>query len=121
MKYSEYALPTTEWVTVDDDGEAYLDPDGARAEMIGCAFETWVSRGQFDREQMRALYLVKHYMADNASEIARTRAVRLDMSPLADGENYQRAMAAFGSVEALNGVLAGLNDVVFASLEVNGG
>jgi type I restriction enzyme R subunit len=106
--------PTTrEWVTVDENGHAYMDVDEARAEALGAAFETWLDGQEFNTDQLRLLHLIKEQIKANAAEMTLFESWRFDAPPLSMNGGYERARVVFSSEAELERILASLNCAVF--------
>jgi len=104
---------TREWVTVDETGRAFMDADEAIAEARGAAFETWLSRQDFNSDQLRLLHLVKEQIKANAAEVTGFESWRFDMPPLSMNGGFERARAVFGGEAELERVLSDMNRAVF--------
>lgn len=111
--HDEIDPATREWVTVDETGRAFMDADQARAEALGAAFEGWLSRMAFNSDQLRLLHLVKEQIKANAAELVSFDSWRFDAPPLSMNGGYARAQAAFRGADALDRVLAAMNEAVF--------
>lgn len=111
--HDEIDPATREWVTVDEAGHAYLDPDEAQAEAFGTAFESWLSTRDFNSDQIGLLHLVKEQIKANATDLALFEAWRFDQPPLSMYGGYARARATFGGDAGLERVLAAMNEAVF--------
>lgn len=111
--HDEIDPATREWVTVDETGHAYMDVEEARAEALGAAFETWLSGQRFDSDQLRLLHLVKEQIKANAADLDGFESWRFDRPPLSMNGGFARARAVFGGEDALERMLAGMNDAVF--------
>jgi type I restriction enzyme R subunit len=108
--------PTTrEWVTVDENGHAFMDVDEARVEALGAAFEAWLDGQDFNTDQLRLLHLIKEQIKANAAEMPLFEGWRFDAPPLSMNGGYERARVVFGSETELERVLASLNCAVFGS------
>jgi hypothetical protein len=71
-----------EWVTVDETGRAYMDVDEARVEVLGAAFETWLSGQKFNSDQTLLLHLIKEQIKANAGDFNSFDSWRFDQPPL---------------------------------------
>ncbi|MBO0902685.1 DEAD/DEAH box helicase family protein [Jiella sonneratiae] len=106
--------PTTrEWVTVDENGNAFMDIDEARVESLGAAFETWLNGREFHIDQIRLLHLIKEQIKANAADLTLFESWRFDTPPLSMNGGFQRARAVFGGEAELERILASLNQAVF--------
>jgi type I restriction enzyme, R subunit len=106
--------PTTrEWVTVDENGHAFMDVDEARAEALGAAFETWLDGQDFNADQMRLLHLIKEQIKANAADLTLFESWRFDAPPLSMNGGFERARAVFGGEVELDRVIGSLNGAVF--------
>jgi type I restriction enzyme R subunit len=112
--HDEIDPATREWVTVDETGHAFMDPEEARAEALGVAFETWLDGQAFDTDQMRLLHLIKEQIKANAGELTSFEIWRFDQPPLAMNGGFARGCAVFGGESELEQVLASLNRSVFS-------
>lgn len=104
---------TREWVTVDETGRAFLDPDEAQAEAFGAAFETWLGTQDFNSDQISLLHLVKEQIKANAADLVLFESWRFDQPPLSMYGGFARARAAFGCEDGLTRALASMNKAVF--------
>lgn len=111
--HDEIDPATREWVTVDETGRAFMDPEEARAEALGAAFETWLDGQSFDTDQLRLLHLIKEQIKANAAELTSFESWRFDQPPLAMNSGFARGCAVFGGESELEQVLASLNRSVF--------
>jgi type I restriction enzyme R subunit len=111
--HDEIDPSTREWVTVDENGHAFMDVDEARTEALGAAFETWLDGQDFNTDQLRLLHLVKEQIKANAAEMSLFESWRFDAPPLSMNGGYERARAVFSSETELERVLASLNRAVF--------
>jgi type I restriction enzyme, R subunit len=102
-----------EWVTVDESGRAYMDPDEARVDALGAAFETWLGGQQFNSDQTRLLHLIKEQIKANASDLDSFDSWRFDLPPLSMNGGFERARAVFGGATELERLLAEMNATVF--------
>lgn len=108
--------PTTrEWVTIDEDGRAFMDFDEARAQELGAAFETWLDGQQFNADQLRLLHLIKEQIKANAADLTLFESWRFDAPPLSMNGGFQRARSVFGGEAELERALASLNGAVFGN------
>ncbi len=104
---------TREWVTIDETGHAFLDPDAARAGALGAAFETWLAGRDFHSGQIRVLHLVKEQIKANAADLEQFDSWRFDAPPLSMNGGFERARAVFGGEAELERVLSSMNEAVF--------
>jgi type I restriction enzyme R subunit len=104
---------TREWVTIDETGRAFMDPDEAAAEARGAAFETWLGAQGFNSDQLRLLHLVKEQIKANAANLGGFDSWRFDLTPLSMNGGFERARAVFGGEPELERVLADMNRAVF--------
>ncbi len=104
---------TREWVTVDETGHAFLDPDAARAGALGAAFETWLAGRDFHSDQVRVLHLVKEQIKANAADLEQFDSWRFDVAPLSMNGGFERARAVFGGEAELERILSSMNEAVF--------
>ncbi|HZR89960.1 MAG TPA: DEAD/DEAH box helicase family protein [Bradyrhizobium sp.] len=111
--HDEIDPSTREWVTVDENGHAFMDVDEARAEALGAAFETWLDDQSFDTDQLRLLHLIKEQIKANAADMTVFESWRFDAPPLSMNGGYERARVVFSSEAELERVLASLNCAVF--------
>jgi type I restriction enzyme R subunit len=111
--HDEIDPATREWVTVDETGHAFLDPDEARAEALGAAFETWLDGQNFHSDQLRVLHLIKEQIKANAAELTAFDSWRFDAPPLSMNGGFERARAVFGGEAELDRILASMNEAVF--------
>ena len=111
--HDEIDPSTREWVTVDENGHAFMDVDEARTEALGAAFETWLDGQDFNTDQLRLLHLVKEQIKANAAEMSLFESWRFDAPPLSMNGGYERARAVFSSETELERVLASLNRALF--------
>ncbi len=111
--HDEIDPATREWVTVDETGHAFLDPDEARAEALGAAFETWLDGQSFHSDQLRVLHLIKEQIKANAAELTAFDSWRFDAPPLSMNGGFERARAVFGGEAELDRILASMNEAVF--------
>ncbi|MBI5113209.1 MAG: DEAD/DEAH box helicase family protein [Rhodovulum sp.] len=111
--HDEIDPATREWVTVDENGQAFMDADEAQAEALGAAFETWLDDQNFNADQLRLLHLVKEQIKANAADLDQFESWRFDQPPLAMNGGFARALAVFGGEAELEKLLAGLNHAVF--------
>lgn len=108
--------PTTrEWVTVDENGHAFMDADEAKAEALGTLFETWLDDQTFNTDQLRLLHLIKEQIKANAAEMTRFETWRFDTPPLLMNGGFERARAVFGDEAEIERILASMNNAVFGS------
>ncbi|WP_395711743.1 DEAD/DEAH box helicase family protein [Reyranella sp.] len=106
--------PTTrEWVTIDEDGRAFVDADEARVEALGTAFETWLGAQTLNSDQIRLLHLVKEQIKANAAELIQFQSWRFDVPPLSLNGGFERARSAFGGDAEIERLLASMNEAVF--------
>lgn len=113
--HDEIDPATREWVTIDENGRAFMDADLARAEALGAAFETWLDGRPFNADQMRLLHLIKEQIKANAADLTLFESWRFDQPPLLMNGGFERARAVFGGEEELERVLASLNAAVFGT------
>ncbi|MET4488804.1 DEAD/DEAH box helicase family protein [Bradyrhizobium sp. LA7.1] len=111
--HDEIDPSTREWVTVDENGHAFMDVDEARTEALGAAFETWLDDQGFNTDQLRLLHLIKEQVKVNAVEMTVFESWRFDAPPLSMNGGYERACVVFGSEPELERVLTSLNRAVF--------
>jgi type I restriction enzyme R subunit len=111
--HDEIDPSTREWVTVDENGHAFMDVDEARTEALGAAFETWLDGQDFNTDQLRLLHLIKEQIKANAAEMTLFESWRFDAPPLSMNGGYERARVVFSSETELERVLASLNCAVF--------
>jgi len=104
---------TREWVTVDENGQAFMDVDEARAEARGVAFEAWLGGLDFNTDQHRLLHLIKEQIKANAADLDQFESWRFDQPPLAMNGGFARALAVFGGEAELEKLLTGLNEAIF--------
>ena len=108
--------PTTrEWVTVDENGQAFMDADQARAEALGALFETWLDDQNLHTDQLRLLHLIKEQIKANAAEMTQFETWRFDTPPLLMNGGFERARSVFGGEPELERVLTSMNNAVFGS------
>jgi type I restriction enzyme, R subunit len=106
--------PTTrEWVTINENGDAFMDVDEARAEAMGAAFETWLDGQNFNSDQLRLLHLIKEQIKANAADFNAFESWRFDLPPLSMNGGFERARADFGGEDELERVLCSMNNAVF--------
>jgi type I restriction enzyme, R subunit len=105
-----------EWVTIDETGRAYMDPDEARVDALGAAFETWLGVQQFNSDQNRLLHLIKEQIKANAGDLNSFDSWRFDLPPLSMNGGFERARAVFGGETELERLLAEMNAAVFGSV-----
>lgn len=117
--HDEIDPATREWVTIDENGRAFMDADLARAEALGAAFETWLDGQPFNTDQTRLLRLIKEQIKANAPDLTLFESWRFDQPPLSMNGGFERARAVFGGEEELERVLASLNGAVFG-IDANG-
>ena len=115
--HDEIDAATREWVTVDENGRAFMDVDETLSETLGAAFEAWLDDQPFNSDQLRLLHLVKEQIKANAAEITQFDSWRFDAPPLSMNGGFERARALFGGEAELEGVLAAMNQAVFDVLE----
>ena len=111
--HDEIDPATREWVTVDENGQAFLDVEEAKAEALGVAFETWLDGKAFNADQLRLLHLIKEQIKANAATMDEFASWRFDAPPLSMNGGFARARAVFGGEEELERLLADLNEAVF--------
>lgn len=111
--HDEIDPATREWVTVDENGQAFLDVEEAKAEALGVAFETWLDGKIFNADQLRLLHLIKEQIKANAATMDEFASWRFDAPPLSMNGGFARARAVFGGEEELERLLADLNEAVF--------
>jgi type I restriction enzyme R subunit len=111
---------TREWVTIDETGRAFMDADDAVAEARGAAFETWLSAGSFNSDQLRLLHLVKEQIKANAVELTGFESWRFDMPPLSMNGGFERVRGVFGDEAELERVLRDMNQAVFEDASSSG-
>ena len=111
--HDEIDPATREWVTVDETGDAFMDVEGARAEALGGAFETWLSGQNFNADQLRVLHLIKEQIKVNASELTVFDSWRFDAPPLSMNGGFERARAVFGGEAELERILGTMNEAIF--------
>ncbi len=111
--HDEIDPATREWVTIDETGHAFLDPDAARAAALGAAFETWLAGRDFHSDQVRVLHLVKEQIKANAAELEQFDSWRFDAPPLSMNGGFERARAVFGGEAELERTLSSMNEAVF--------
>ncbi len=111
--HDEIDAATREWVTVDENGRAFMDVDETLSETLGAAFEAWLDDQPFNSDQLRLLHLVKEQIKANAAEITQFDSWRFDAPPLSMNGGFERARAVFGGEAELEGVLAAMNQAVF--------
>lgn len=112
--HDEIDPATREWVTVDENGQAFMDAEEARAETLGAAFETWLDGQDFNADQLRLLHLIKEQIKANAADLDQFESWRFDQPPLSMNGGFARALAVFGGESELERLLAGLNEAVFS-------
>jgi len=100
-------------VTIDENGQAFMDADEARAEALGAAFETWLNSQPFHSDQLRLLHLVKEQIKANAADFTVFESWRFDIPPLSMNGGFERARAVFGEEAELERVLRAMNNAVF--------
>jgi type I restriction enzyme, R subunit len=105
---------TREWVTIDETGRAFMDPDEALAEARMAAFEAWLGSRNFNSDQIRLLYLIKEQIKANGGDLTAFESWRFDRPPLSINGGFERARATFGGEEELERVLTDMNRAVFA-------
>lgn len=111
--HDEIDPATREWVTVDETGHAFMDPDEAVAEALGVAFETWLNGREFNSDQIRLLQLVKEQIKANAAQLTSFESWRFDLPPLSMNGGFERARAVFGDEAELERALNDMNQSVF--------
>ncbi|WP_296713808.1 DEAD/DEAH box helicase family protein [Rhodoblastus sp.] len=111
--HDEIDPATREWVTIDENGNAFMDVDEARAEHLGAGFETWLDGQNFNSDQLRLLHLIKEQIKANAAEFNAFESWRFDLPPLSMNGGFERARADFGGEAELERVLRSMNNAVF--------
>jgi type I restriction enzyme R subunit len=111
--------PTTrEWVIIDETGNAaMMTADEVRGETLAAACESWLSRNEFNSDQLKVLHFIKENIRANATELTAFESWRFDRPPLSMYGGFERARAAFGNEEELERVLADMNRAVFDAPE----
>lgn len=100
-----------DWVTLDDDGRIIRTAaHEARAAALGLRFEAWLARQDFDAEQTRWVRRIEALIKADAEDVTGFWHDDFD-DPRIGG--YARARAVFGGEDALDALIASLNDAVF--------
>lgn len=118
--HDEIDAATREWVTIDENGNSYMDATETYAEALGAAFEEWFETGDFNSDQERLLRIMKEQIKANVETMERFDDFRFDMPPFSMIGGYQRARQVFGGDAGLEAVLASLNRAVFDSTSPGG-
>jgi type I restriction enzyme R subunit len=111
--HDEIDAATREWVTIDENGNSYMDAAETYAENLGAAFEAWFEAEEFNSDQERLLRIMKEQIKANAETMERFDDFRFDMPPFSMIGGYQRARQIFGGDKGLEALLASLNRAVF--------
>ncbi|MCY1320393.1 DNA phosphorothioation system restriction enzyme [compost metagenome] len=111
--HDEIDAATREWVTIDENGNTYMDAAETLAEAMGAAFEEWFEANNFNSDQERLLRVIKEQIKANAGTMTRFDDFRFDMPPFSMIGGYQRARQIFGGDTGLEKILASLNLAVF--------
>ena len=111
--HDEIDAATREWVTIDENGNPYMDTAEALAEALGANFEAWFEAGEFNSDQERLLRVIKEQIKANAGTLASFDDFRFDMPPFSMIGGYQRARQIFGGDAGLAEVIASMNEAVF--------
>lgn len=118
--HDEIDAATREWVTIDENGNSYMDAAETYAEGVGAAFEEWFEAGEFNSDQERLLRIMKEQIKANAETMERFDDFRFDMPPFSMIGGFQRARQVFGGDSGLEQVLKSLNKAVFESVSTDG-
>lgn len=111
--HDEIDAATREWVTIDENGNPYMDTAETLAETLGANFEAWFEAGEFNSDQERLLRVIKEQIKANAGTLASFDDFRFDMPPFSMIGGYQRARQIFGGDAGLAEVIASINEAVF--------
>lgn len=111
--HDEIDAATREWVTIDENGNPYMDTAETLAEALGANFEAWFEAGEFNSDQERLLRVIKEQIKANAGTLTSFDDFRFDMPPFSMIGGYQRARQIFGGDARLAEVIASLNQAVF--------
>lgn len=118
--HDEIDAATREWVTIDEDGNSYMDLAETYAEGLGVSFEEWFEANEFNSDQERLLRIMKEQIKANADTMERFDDFRFDMPPFSMIGGFQRAKQVFGGDSNLEQILKSLNKAVFESVSVDG-
>lgn len=112
--------PTTrEWIVYEADGTVRASTaDEVRADRLGVLYEAYLAGLGLTAEQERLAGQIGEQIRHNAGDMVAFDSWRLTRPPFSLQGGSQRAMAVFGSAEALDSFLAGLNAAVFGSDDV---
>lgn len=111
--HDEIDAATREWVTIDENGNPYMDTAEMLAETLGANFEAWFEAGEFNSDQERLLRVIKEQIKANAGTLTSFDDFRFDMPPFSMIGGYQRARQIFGGEAGLAEVIASMNEAVF--------
>lgn len=111
--HDEIDAATREWVTIDENGNPYMDTAETLAETLGANFEAWFEAGEFNSDQERFLRVIKEQLKANAGTLTSFDDFRFDMPPFSMIGGYQRARQIFGGDAGLAEVIASMNEAVF--------
>ncbi|MCP2155873.1 UNVERIFIED_ORG: type I restriction enzyme R subunit [Rhizobium sp. SLBN-170] len=111
--HDEIDAATREWVTIDENGNPYMDTAETLAEKLGANFEAWFEASEFNSDQERLLRIIKEQIKANAGTLTSFDDFRFDMPPFSMIGGYQRARQIFGGDAGLAEVIASMNEAVF--------
>jgi len=118
LDVDDHIDPTTrEWITVDENGNMVF-PEAAEqlAAELGARFEAWLlSQADLDPGEESWLRMIGSQIRANAGSMDEFIVEQFAFHPFSQLGGYPQALRVFGDEERLHGLVASLNDAVFAS------
>lgn len=117
LDVDDHIDPTTrEWITVDENGNMVF-PEAAEqlAAELGARFEAWLlAQSDLDPGEESWLRMIGSQIRANAGSMDAFIVEQFAFHPFSQLGGYPQAVRVFGDEERLHGLVASLNDAVFA-------
>lgn len=105
-----------DWLTLDEHGQIVRsDAHTARADELALRFEAWFEEGTFTADKERWLRLVEGRLKADAMHITELGDWMFEEHPFIGIGGYHQAVRIFGGQEALEDLLASLNEALFGT------